>query len=218
MAKNKTEIRQRIYSDLRRQIFSGGLRCGQRLVETRIAEEYGVNKAHVREVLQQLQGDGLVEHTAMKGFFVLGVSRQDLLEIAKIREMLEKAIFEDFLANASQNDLDEVKLLTQRKIALLQAGLKNEAFKETSATFDKIYACTSYRRMVVMLRQYREYIDLMITKAFDLPDDVDKTIRNSNLLYQVLDRRDYDLAREWIHIRYLNAVYKIEHSPAQVPR
>ncbi|GEM_PF-2037704 len=217
MAVNNNQIRDKIYNDLRSQIFNNELQYGDRLVESQIAEFYHVNKAHVREVLLLLQADDLVEHIPMKGFVVLGISREDLLEIAKIREMLESAIFEDFLANASDEDLEEGKRLTKRKIAFLEAGLKEDAFKETCAFFTKVYECTSYHHMVTMLRRYRDYIDFMITQAFDLPDDVTKTIKNSNFLYEVLDKRDYQMAQEWIHIRYVNIVYKISQSPARYP-
>lgn len=56
----------------------------------------------------------------MRGFFVLGISKEDLREFATIREMLESAIFEDFLANASEEYLEEAKRYTKRKITLVQ--------------------------------------------------------------------------------------------------
>lgn len=203
------EKREKIYQELRSRIFSGKYPYGQRLIEVTLASEFSVNKSHIRQVLLRLKSDSLVEHIHMKGFFVKGISPEALYEIAKIRKILENEIFEDFLTNASSEDVEIAKLFTKRKIALLKSGLKEEAFKETAATFDRIYSATSYHRMVEMLRQYQEYIDLMIIKAFDSPDDVEKTIQNSTLLFQVLDKRDITLAREWIEIRYNNAVSKI---------
>ena len=212
MSSENTEIRLQIYNDLREQIFKGSLKNGMRLIETRLAQKYHVNKAHVRSVLLELQKQGLVQHIPMKGFVVIGVSKADLLEVAKIREMLESAIFDDFLKRASDEDLSEVMLYTKRKIAFLQAELKQEAHKETLATFDKIYSCTSYQRMAHMLIEYREYINIMIQLAFDMPDDVEKTIQNSTLLYHVFEKRDYELCKKWVEIRYENLVFKINHS------
>ena len=97
-------------------------------------------------------------------------------------------------------------LFTKRKIAFLKSELKSEAHKETLATFDKIYECTVYHRMAQMLTEYRDYINLMIQLSFDMPDDIQKTIHNSQLLYKVFETRDYNLCKEWIHIRYSNLV------------
>ena len=212
MNSENSEIRLRIYNDVREQIFTRKLKNGTRLVETRLAQEYHVNKAHIRSVLLELEKQGLVQHIPMKGFVVVGVSKADLLEIAKIREMLESAIFDDFLKRASNEDLAEVMLYTKRKIAFLKEDLKQEAHKETLATFDKLYSCTSYQRMAHMLLEYREYISIMIQLAFDMPDDVEKTIQNSTLLYHVFEKRDYELCKKWIQIRYQNLVFKINHS------
>ena len=212
MVQKRTQVRQQIYAYLREKIISGAFARGQRLVETQIAAEYGVNKANVHEVLLALQKDELVRYEPMKGFYVQGIFREDLLEIAKIREVLENAIFEDFLANAPQEEVDKAKLFTQRKIALLRAGLKAEAHKETLATFETVYANTVYQRIVGILRMYREYVDLMIIQAFERPEDVSMTIQNSTLLYEVLDKRDFELAKRWTSIRYQNAVKKAKLS------
>lgn len=198
-----------IYQDLRKQIFNNTLHPNERLVETQLASKYKVNKIHVNKALQLLERDQLVKHVDMRGYFVIGLTKNDMYEIAKIRELLENAIISDFLLNAPDEAIEQAKLFTQRKIALLNMGLKSEAFKETNATFDVIYTYSPYRRMVEMLNTYKEYIYVMITQAFDAPDDVSKTIENSTLLYEVFDKRDCELLEEWIHIRYQNAVNKI---------
>ena len=95
---------------------------------------------------------------------------------------------------------------------MLRAGLKAEAHKETLATFETVYANTSYQRMVNILRMYREYVDLMILQAFECPEDVSMTIQNSTLLYEVLEKRDIEMAKQWTHIRYQNAVNKAKLS------
>lgn len=209
---DNAKIRETIYSDLKKKIISGELPRGQRLVETQIAAAYSVNKSHVREVLHALQSDMLVDYVQMKGFYVLGISKEDLQEFAKIREMLESAIFEDFLSNAGEEDMEAVKRFTMRKAALIKAGMYDESLPETRSTFERIYACTSYHHMVSIMRTYQEYVDLMIALAVETPEDREKTINNTMLLYKVFETRSYELAKNWIHIRYENAVSKIQSS------
>lgn len=206
------EIRKKIYSELRKKIIKNELCRGQRLVETKIADEYGVNKIHVRDVLETLTNDRLAEYQPRKGFYVLGISREDLLEFAKIRELLESALFEDILANASDEDINTAIVLTKRKVALLRAGLREEAVKETWAFFEKLYECTSYSHIVDILRKYQEYIDLMVNQSFEFPEDISKAIVNSVFLCEVLEKRDYELAKKFLHIRYENIVNKVNSS------
>ena len=49
---------------------------------------------------------------------------------------------------------------------------------------------------------------MMIHQAFEGPDDVSMTIQNSTLLYEVLEKRDIEMVKQWTHIRYQNAVNK----------
>ena len=196
MTLKRVELRQRIYTEIKENIICGKYVRGQRLIETQIATEYGVNKANIHEILLMLQKEELVRYEPMKGFSVQGIFREDIQEIA----------------NADQTAVDQAKLFTQRKIALLKAGLKEEAHKETLSTFEIVYANTSYQRMVNILRMYREYVDLMIHQAFEGPDDVSMTIQNSTLLYEVLEKRDIEMVKQWTHIRYQNAVNKAKLS------
>ncbi len=207
---NLVDVRNMIYNDLRHQIIAGELSQGERLNEAGLADKYGINKKHISEVLSRLQQERLISYVPMKGYYVEGIDKDDLLEIAKIREILETAIFEDFLKKASDEDIKETVLLTKRKIAFLRSGLKEEAHKETLATFDYIYAHCSYRRMPELLRQYRDYIDIMIKLAFEQEDDVEKTINNSELLCEMLEERSTEKCRQWIQIRYDNLLNKIE--------
>lgn len=45
------ELRQRIYTEIKENIICGKYVRGQRLIETQIATEYGVNKANIHEIL-----------------------------------------------------------------------------------------------------------------------------------------------------------------------
>ena len=48
----------RVYARLRDRLLSGDLPLGQKLVEERLAEEFGTSRTPVREALRRLEGDG----------------------------------------------------------------------------------------------------------------------------------------------------------------
>src|SRR3954464_8717306 len=62
---------------------------GDRLVETRIAQELGVSQAPVREALRELETLRFVESAPFKGAWVREVSDAELAEIYPIRAALE---------------------------------------------------------------------------------------------------------------------------------
>jgi DNA-binding GntR family transcriptional regulator len=74
-----------------RRIVSGELVPGERLVETRIAEDYGTSQAPVREALRELEAIGMVETKPRRGTFVRHFIQQTLRESYVVRAALEEA-------------------------------------------------------------------------------------------------------------------------------
>lgn len=81
---------RQIRDGLVRRIVSGELAPGTRLVETRIAEEYGTSQAPVREALRELEAIGMVETKPRRGTFVRHFIQQTLRESYVVRAALEE--------------------------------------------------------------------------------------------------------------------------------
>jgi len=74
---------------LRQSITSGALEPGSRLKENDLVAEMDVSRTPIREALNQLSKEGLVEIIPRKGSFVRRWTKEEALEILLIREALE---------------------------------------------------------------------------------------------------------------------------------
>jgi len=81
----REEIREKLIED----ILGGRLAPGARIVETRIAQQFGVSQGPVREALRDLELLGFVVSSPFRGTQVRQISTDDLLEIYPIRAALE---------------------------------------------------------------------------------------------------------------------------------
>jgi DNA-binding GntR family transcriptional regulator len=70
-------------------IITGRYAPDSRIVETRVAREYGTSQAPVREALRGLEALGLVEITPFRGARVRRPSRSELVEAYAVRSELE---------------------------------------------------------------------------------------------------------------------------------
>lgn len=84
-------LRDKIAAEIRHAILSGRFTPGERLVEERLAEEYGVSRNPVREAIRSLASEGLVEVTARRGAVVMSLSSQEAQELLEVRATLEGA-------------------------------------------------------------------------------------------------------------------------------
>lgn len=76
--------------ELRRMIASGEMRPGQQLVQDALASRLGVSRVPLREALKTLESEGLVTYRPHRGYEVAELSLADLLEVYRIRELLEE--------------------------------------------------------------------------------------------------------------------------------
>lgn len=86
---DRRKVTDWVYEELKNAIVELRLPPGEPLREASLADRLGVSKTPIREALTRLQREGLVETTSFKGAVVTGYSRQDLIEIYELRELLE---------------------------------------------------------------------------------------------------------------------------------
>ncbi|MHB8158341.1 MAG: GntR family transcriptional regulator [Desulfocucumaceae bacterium] len=86
----KTEtLKENVLHILRTAILSGELKPGERLVESKLADEMGISRGPVREAVSQLKSEGLLKVIPHKGTFVVEWSDRDLQEVYLLRSVLE---------------------------------------------------------------------------------------------------------------------------------
>jgi DNA-binding GntR family transcriptional regulator len=86
---SRTVLREQVREMLLERILARVYAPGDRLVETRIAQELGVSQAPVREALRELETLRFVESAPFKGARVREISDAELAEIYPIRAALE---------------------------------------------------------------------------------------------------------------------------------
>lgn len=84
-------LRDQVAEGLRAAILDGRFKPGERLIEDRLAEEFGVSRNPIREAIRTLASEGLVEVNARKGAVVASLTQQEAEELLEVRATLEAA-------------------------------------------------------------------------------------------------------------------------------
>ena len=94
-----TTLSTEVATRLRNAIRTGEFPLGTRLVERDLAERLGVSRIPVREAIQQLVEEGLVQKTPHRGTFVHRPTHNEIEEISSLRVLLECFVVERVIAN-----------------------------------------------------------------------------------------------------------------------
>ncbi|HEU0141030.1 MAG TPA: GntR family transcriptional regulator [Bryobacteraceae bacterium] len=104
----------RIYAAIREAIFSGRLKTGQRLTEIQMAKEFEVSRASLREALQRLSHEGLVELNSYKGARVIELTPEQLDEMLALRLLLEAEAVRQAKRRLTQTDRDVLYAIARK--------------------------------------------------------------------------------------------------------
>jgi DNA-binding GntR family transcriptional regulator len=91
---------------LRRAIATGELPPGQQIRQEALAEAYGVSRVPLREALKILEGEGQVTYEPHRGYFVTELSVTDLIEVYRIRTLLESEAVRVGVPRLSEEDIE----------------------------------------------------------------------------------------------------------------
>ena len=114
-------LRDEIRDQLIEEILNGRLAPGERIVEMRIAQQFGVSQAPVREALRDLDLLGFVVSSPFRGAIVRQISVEELVQLYPIRAVLEGL--------AARHAAKRVDAATLKKLEGLLATMRTAAAK-----------------------------------------------------------------------------------------
>jgi DNA-binding GntR family transcriptional regulator len=82
-------VRNKVFEQVRKEILSCALMPGEELRENELAKRYGVSKSPVRDAMQKLEFEGLIEIEPRRGHRVKPISVADAEDILDLRAILE---------------------------------------------------------------------------------------------------------------------------------
>lgn len=162
---NRTaSLEEQVTETLEAEILTGKLAAGTSLTEQSLSVRLGVSRTPIRAALHTLAEEGLINLIPNKGAVVVGVTREDLIDIYRIRMRLEglasalaaERISPEELATLresvelaefyiSKNDAEHLKELDTQFHAIIYRASGNRMLNKTLSELHR--NITSYRKM-----------------------------------------------------------------------
>lgn len=143
-------LNDRVRDAIREAILSGALQPGERLRQDILAREFGTSATPVREALNRLASDGLVELMPHRGAVVKSLSRRDIDEIYEVREALDPYAAELTTERATKAELAQIGKLAER-CAREQSSTARVRFENNRLFHRSLYAPCGNKRLVETL-------------------------------------------------------------------
>jgi len=207
-----------IYQILRNAIFNAELPPGTQLVESSLAEGFGVSRTPIRSVLSRLKYESLVRIIPNRGAFVYCPTPEEAEQIFFVRQILEPEATYLAALNASSSDLDSMNLFLDQEEQYYQQNQPHLALQAIhSFHFAVIEACKN----PYLIQYLQEILSLthIILTFYDVSESntTDSNHEHRDLydaIYQRDATRAKQLANEHIPsiVKDIDFTKKLNHS------
>lgn len=119
---NNKPLRERIADILRDLIIRGEFRPGDAIVETELASELGVSRAPLREALQILNTEGLIEIIPYYKTIVRHLTRKDIAELYSLRSVLEGFAARIIIERDDQDAIRQLQDIVDNMVVCARTG------------------------------------------------------------------------------------------------
>ena len=204
VSKNAKSLEESVYIQLEDEIISGKLRKGDTLTETALSERLGVSRTPLRAAMHRLAEEGLIEAVANRGARVVGVSREDIVNIYEIRIRLE-----GLAARAAAESIDEdglSRLLEACELAEFYLS-KNDAehLKEIDTEFHLIiYMASANRHLTKILTELHRNIRSYRKMSLSVPERLKKSVEEHKEILAAIKAQNSALAEE-LAVKHIGA-------------
>ncbi len=200
---DRRKVTDWVYEELKSAIVDLRLAPGDPLREATLADQLGVSKTPVREALTRLEQEGLVETTSFKGAVVTGYSRQDLLEIYELRELLENAAARTAAESMSDADRDRLDRICRESRKLKKNHDAAGLAALISAFDDVLFEQVRNSRIRALIENLRAHLTRIGHLTAEIPGRIEASVDEHEKIVQAIAARDPELAERQMreHIR-----------------
>jgi DNA-binding GntR family transcriptional regulator len=147
----RSTLAQAVYDRLKARILSGELASGRALNENELALEFDVSPTPVREALNKLRGEGLVEWQPFIGTTVVQLTAADVRSLYDLRSALESLGARGAAPRVSAQDVARLRSLEDQAVTARQVADTATLHRLNQDLHDLIIGASANRWLMGML-------------------------------------------------------------------
>lgn len=197
-------IREVVYKLLKDCIFDEIIPLGEKIVEKNLADKLNISRTPVRDALNRLKEEELIEYIDGKGYMVKRITLQEVEEIYTIRLTLEVLAAKKAMESITNKEIEEIKDLLELTDKANYEGKVEEVIELVSLFNEKIYDCSRMKRLASMISKLKDYYKRFRDISLEGVERRNQALREHKEILRAIEMKDYDHIEEIIenHLRF----------------
>lgn len=208
----KKSLTTLIFDKIRDDILDNTYKLGDKLVESKLAEEMGVSRTPVREALKQLELDGLVESIPNRGVVVKGLSKQDIYDIYTVRIAIEAIAARLAVERITEEELNELQEICDLMEFFTSKDDFQKIFELNTQFHEKIYASTKSRYLEHILKDFQIFIKSTRLKSLQCEGRLEKSLKEHKNILEAIKTKNSTEAEKYVTQHVKNAKKNVKNT------
>jgi len=193
-------IREHVLDMLNAAIINGDLKPGKTLVEADLAAQFGVSRAPIREAINTLSAQGLVETVPYHGTTVKKLARKDIEELYSIRSLMEGFAIQRIITSGNaQNVAADLREICTAMLTAADSGELKEVNQVDRHFHDTLIHASEHGLLVMLWRTVGMRVRQVMALRNQSKGDLHQIARNHIIIVEAIEREDINEAVDLIH-------------------
>ena len=184
------------YEQIKGNILDLRYKPGDKLSEARLADELQLGRSPIRAALARLEGEGWIRVLPQSGTFVRELSRQEVMDIAELRLLLEAHAAQRAAQRIGADDLKALRAEFETLRAKGVEGHFDEFLRVDDRFHTTIHRVAGNQRVAEILGNLRDQIHWMRVANAILPGRVAESLNEMDCVLSALERHDAEAAAD----------------------
>lgn len=191
-------VAQHIADKLEDFIVKGTLAPGSRLIQTKVAEQFGVSRLPVRDAFAILVKKELAIPLPRKGIVVRPILVREIHDLFELRQLIECYAFSRSAPQLTNDDLAQASALIRQQ-ATIDAKAQFLQLLEVDETFHQLlWSRFDNQEMLQVLNKVWKRIKLIRAHARDLRDWKQASVTHHEQIISALAAKNFTLATQLV--------------------
>jgi len=193
----RTNLRDQIYDILKRRIVLRQIESGKKINEEDLAKSLGVSRTPIRETLLRLEHEGIVKIIPRRGAFVVSQSKEKVMDLFEVREVLEGLVAQLATKNMNHELLDRLKLCLEKISS--GDGDNNRLLKYTPADVEfhaTLLEASDNELLKSMMESVNVHLQMVRLRTVALPGRPEQTVKEHYEILAAIEKKNSSLAEK----------------------
>jgi DNA-binding GntR family transcriptional regulator len=178
------------YQAIKSSILSLALPPGKQLSESDLANSLKVSKTPVREALQKLEREGLVQIVPRKGVFVTEFSEREIDEISEIRSALVGLACLRACDNINEIELEKARKILEAGDIALREGNREQWLTINERFHAWLMRLADSKQLSLVIEKLDEYFIRIQAVAASVPGEIIESNKEHYAILEALEKHD----------------------------